>query len=581
MKWPDRMVYKEHRSRLQKDLRRQQSIDEMRRRFVERSVRQVHDSKTPTAGSGQKLSRMFRRNRLAEVHNALVAKAPSLGQKQPGKDAETNFVCGTVASDDGGEAGGSFPVQDPAAGPAGGVDRGGHPVQKGDSCRAAGGEGGPDVGCPTGPHSGFTALEAPELTLSVPEGEPQPESQELATAAVEHYENCNDDSFLTDQHPASSKVLGLKPQDVSGALTALHPGGWLTDDNVVAETNLWKDGGTTSKHSLKPRRASSAHPQFFTIARQYRTSCAAGAGNNHLLRLINVFIGDLRVGQASSIFFPLHINNKHWAAAFVLATDRTVQIVDSMTSYSGPREEQDWADVVTRVVDYLARLQGIVATLAPRKLTLTTPERQQQQLDRNNCRISMLFNGHVVATGKAAAEIPGIDPVTRRRVLHERLLKAARRSGAFTPEEARLECRAFDTSEKNIYKEAGWKRPSKYQPHLDDSLLADQPTTTPPSAGRHGNGSSSKLPCGTQPLLSDADVHAARVVVPNPYRERMKRTLLADGMATAVGASLDDGQVQRGMAYRPLLPPKDLGGAEKGSMDDDAPLSSPKEAQRD
>jgi len=68
-------------------------------------------------------------------------------------------------------------------------------------------------------------------------------------------------------------------------------------------------------------------------------SSAAGAGNHHLLRLINVFIGDLRVGQAISIFFPLHINNNHWAAAFVFATDRTVQIVDSMTSYSGPREE--------------------------------------------------------------------------------------------------------------------------------------------------------------------------------------------------------------------------------------------------
>jgi len=102
----------------------------------------------------------------------------------------------------------------------------------------------------------------------------------------------------------------------------------------------------------------------------------------------------------------------------------------------------------------------------------------------------MLFNGHVVATGKAVAEIPGIDPVTRRRVLHERLLKAANRSGAFTPEEARLECRAFDTSEKMYCKEAGWKIPSKYQPHLDDSFLADQPTPTPPTAGMHGNGSS-------------------------------------------------------------------------------------------
>ena len=581
MKWPDRKAYKKHRMRLQKDLRRQQSIDKKRRRLVERPVRQVHDSKTPTAGSGQKLARMFRRNRLAEVHNALVAKAPSPGQRQPGKDAETHFVCGTVASADGGEAGGCLPVQDPAGVPAGGVDGGGAPVQKGDACRAAGFEGGPDVGCPTGPHSGFAALEAPELTLSVPEGEPQPESQELATAAVEHYENCNDDNLLMDQHPSSSDVLGLQQQDASGALTALHPGGWLTEDNVVAETTFWTDGGTTSKHSLEPRRACSAHPQLFTIARQYRTSCAAGAGNHHLLRLINVFIGDLLVGQASSIFFPFHINNNHWAAAFVLATDRTVQIVYSMTAYSGPREEQDWTDVVTWLVDYLARLQGIGATLAPWKLTLTTPERQQQQLDRNNCRIFMLFNGHVVATGKAAAEIPGIDPVTRRRVLHERLLKAARRSGAFTPEEARLECRAFDTSEKRYYKEAGWKRPSKYQPHLDDSLLDDQPTPSPPTAGLHGRGSSSKLPCGTQSLLSDADVHAARVVDPNPYRERMKRSLLADGMATAVGASLDDGQVQHGMAYRPPLPPKDLGEAEKGSMDDDAPLSSPKEAQRD
>jgi len=145
----------------------------------------------------------------------------------------------------------------------------------------------------------------------VPEGEPQPESQELATAAVEHYENCNDDGFLTDQHPASSKVLGLKPQDVSGALTVLHPGGWLTEDNVVAETTFWTDGGTTSKHSLEPRRASSANPQLFTIARQYSMSCAAGAGNHHLLRLINVFIGDLRVGQASSTIFPLHNNNNH------------------------------------------------------------------------------------------------------------------------------------------------------------------------------------------------------------------------------------------------------------------------------
>jgi len=172
VKWPGRMAYKEHRMRLQKDLRRQQSIDKKRRRFVERPVRRVHDSKTPTAVSGQKLARMFRRNTLAEVHNALVAKAPSPGQRQPGKDAETNFVWGTVASAAGGEAGGCFPVKDPAGGPAGGVDRGGDPVQKGDSCRAADGAGGLDVGCRTGPHSGFTALEAPELTLSVPEGEP-------------------------------------------------------------------------------------------------------------------------------------------------------------------------------------------------------------------------------------------------------------------------------------------------------------------------------------------------------------------------------------------------------------------------
>jgi len=93
------------------------------------------------------------------------------------------------------------------------------------------------------------------------------------TAAVEHYENCNDDKLLMDQHPDSSSVLSLKPQDVSGAATALHPGGWLTEDNIVAETTLWTDEGTTSKHSLEPRRASSAHPQLFTMARQYRTSC--------------------------------------------------------------------------------------------------------------------------------------------------------------------------------------------------------------------------------------------------------------------------------------------------------------------
>jgi len=104
---------------------------------------------------------------------------------------------------------------------------------------------------------------------------------------VEHYENYNDDNFLMDQNPASSNVLGLKPQEVSGALTALDPGDWLTEDNVVAETTFWTDGGTTSKHSLEPRRASSARPELFTIARQYRTSCAVGAGNYDLVRLIN------------------------------------------------------------------------------------------------------------------------------------------------------------------------------------------------------------------------------------------------------------------------------------------------------
>jgi len=119
-----------------------------------------------------------------------------------------------------------------------------------------------------------------------------------------------------------------------------------------------------------------------------------------------------------------------------------------MTSYSGPRQEREWADVVTWLVDYLARLQGIVATPAPWKPTLTTPETQQQQLDGNNCGIFMLFNGRVVATCKAVAKIPRIDPVARRRVLHERLLKEERRSGAFTTEEGRLECLAFDTSEK-------------------------------------------------------------------------------------------------------------------------------------
>jgi len=126
-----------------------------------------------------------------------------------------------------------------------------------------------------------------------------------------------------------------------------------------------------------------------------------------------------------------------------------------MTSYSGPREEREWADVVTWLVDYLARLQGIVASLASWKPTGTTPERQKEQLVGNNCGIFMLFNGHVVETGKPVAEIPRIDPVTRRQVLHERLLKTAARSGAFTPKGARLECRAFDTSDKKYYREAG------------------------------------------------------------------------------------------------------------------------------
>jgi len=61
----------------------------------------------------------------------------------------------------------------------------------------------------------------------------------------------------------------------------------------------------------------------------------------------------------------------------------------------------------------------------------------------------------------------------------------------------------------------------------------------------------------------------------------MKRSFLEYGMATAVGASLDDENVQRGMADRPQLPPKGLGGAEEGSMDDNAPLSNPIENQHD
>ena len=192
---------------------------------------------------------------------------------------------------------------------------------------------------------------------------------------MEHYENCNDDNLLMDQHPSSSDVLGLQQQDASGALTELHPGGWLTDDNIVAETYFWTDGGITSRHSLEPRRASLAHPQLFTVSLQYRTSCASGAGCHDLLRLINVFFGDLRVGQASSIFFPSHINKNHWAAALAVATDRTVQIVDSMTSYSGVRQERERADAVTWLVDYLSPPQGIFATPSPWKPTVTTPER--------------------------------------------------------------------------------------------------------------------------------------------------------------------------------------------------------------
>jgi len=71
----------------------------------------------------------------------------------------------------------------------------------------------------------------------------------------------------------------------------------------------------------------------------------------------------------------------------------------------------------------------------------------------------MLFNGRVVATGKAVAEIPRIDPVARRRALHERLWTAIRRSGACTPQKAIVECLAFDTSEKQYCKQAGRKRP--------------------------------------------------------------------------------------------------------------------------
>ena len=61
MKWPDRKAYKEHRMRLQKDLRRQQSIDKTHHRLVELPVQQLNDSKTATAGRGQNLVRMFRR----------------------------------------------------------------------------------------------------------------------------------------------------------------------------------------------------------------------------------------------------------------------------------------------------------------------------------------------------------------------------------------------------------------------------------------------------------------------------------------------------------------------------------------
>ena len=93
---------------MQKDLRRQESIDKKRLCLLERPVRQVHDSKTPTSGSGQSHSRMFRRNRLTEVHNDLPSKA--LFRGQPRKDAETSFVCFTVASADFGEAGGCLPV---------------------------------------------------------------------------------------------------------------------------------------------------------------------------------------------------------------------------------------------------------------------------------------------------------------------------------------------------------------------------------------------------------------------------------------------------------------------------------------
>ena len=117
---------------------------------------------------------------------------------------------------------------------------------------------------------------------------------------MEHYENCNYENFLMERHPASSNVLGPKPQDVPGALAALHPGGWLTEDSIVAETTFWTDGGTTSEHSLEPRRASSAHLQLFTIAHQYRKSCAAGAGNHDLLLIIYLSVICALVRRAPS-----------------------------------------------------------------------------------------------------------------------------------------------------------------------------------------------------------------------------------------------------------------------------------------
>jgi len=509
VKWPDEKAYKKHRMKKQKEHRRQQAIDKQRRRLAERPVRLVHDSKTPTADNGQTLARMIRRNRLAEAHNVLVANAPSL--VQPEQDAETIIVYGTVASADGGTDGGVLPIQDTDGGPAGGVDGGGDPVRKDEACWAAGVDSGPDAGGPTGPCSTLTPREAPKLTTSVLEGAPQHESQELATAEVEHYENCNHDNLRAHRHPASITVLGLKPQDVPGALTALHPGNWLTEDNIVAETTFWT------------RRASSAHPQLFTLARQYRKSCEAGAGNDNLLRLIAVFVGDLRVGEASSIFFPLNIEDNHWAAAVVFATDRTVQIFDSMTSCNGPRKEREWADDVTWLVDYLARLQGLVAPPAPWKPALTTPEGHQQQSDGNNCGIFMLFNGGVVATGMAVADIPRIDPVSRRRVLHGRLLTAARRSGVFTSQDDQLECLAYDAAEQEYCAKAGRTRPPIRKPHLHNWFLVDQPTPAP----------------------------------------------------------LECGQVVCGTAGRPSLPPQNLGGTESGSMDEGAPLCGPKEAKRD